>query len=407
MDENNKQQIDLLPSRTYLLFSFLLLVLVIPYTSFQGVSNWSLPISQKQTLQKRSLPRLHMIVRGYAGDSDRIFKMLLPSIEAFYVFQETNTFSFVFDDESASDHLLGNRVLNWSEQRGFPIAVQYAKPPSAAILSASPYKSDSGTRIAGPGYTRQLYDTFWFDTYAPDDANETDVIGILDPDAPFIAPFVLSTLFNVTEHSIIKVPVCGQDIWPGDKMFLGSLTPHNHMGTGAMPQLFYIQTFQKLRMHIIETWSVDNFDDAWLSVFGQVSRGHELDLSLHLSPANVLANYALLYDSGYSALSTEDTVAVPIFASNKGNPNRAINGCCRSFQLSFCSPEQKNDWVHVSQTGCSQWSSSARNVTSNEVYLEINKMIDSIPSKRKQLMIESCLNVESMIAQWSRLYRRQ
>jgi len=87
-----------------------------------------------------------------------------------------------------SDHVFGNQVLTWAKQRNFPITVQYAQPPSTAVFAASPYKSESGTRIAGPGYTRQLYDTFWFDLFAPKDALEIDIIGILDPDAPFNAP---------------------------------------------------------------------------------------------------------------------------------------------------------------------------------------------------------------------------
>jgi len=408
MEKNNKPNSDLLPSRSYLLFSFLLLVLVIPYTPFQGVSIWFKPISNKTTMQKKALPRLHMLVRGYAGDSDRIFKMLLPSIEAFYVFQETDTFSFVFDDESASDHLLGNQVLNWAENRGFPITVQYAKPPSAEILSASPYKSERGTRIAGPGYTRQLYDTFWFDTYAPEDAIESDVIGILDPDAPFIAPFVLSALVNVTDDSsIIKVPFCGEDGYPGDSKLLGFSTPYNIMGTGAMPQLFRVNTFRHLRFHVIETFSADSFDSAWLAVFGQTSRGKEFDRLLHLSPANVLANFALTFDTGYSAFSTEDAQAVAIFASNKGNPNRAITGCCRTFNLPLCTDDQKIDWEHITQTRCKQWSNSSRIVAGDAAYLEIKIILDSVPQERKESMRLLCLNVQSIIAQWGRLSRRQ
>jgi len=404
MEENS----DLIPSRSYLLFSCFLLVLVIPYTPFQGVSIWSKPLSQKQIQQNNLLPRLHMIVRGYAGDSDRIFKMLLPSIEAFYVFQKTDTFSFVFDDESASDHLLGNQVLNWAENRGFPITVQYAKLPSATILSASPYKSEKGTRIAGPGYTRQLYDTFWFDTYAPEDAIESDVIGILDPDAPFISPFVLSTLINVTDDSsIIKVPLCDEDGYPGDSKLLGSSTPYNLMGTGAMPQLFRVNTFRNLRLHIIETLSVDSFDNAWLALFGQLSRGKELDRLLHLSPANVLANFALTFDTGYSAFSTTDALAVAIFASNKGNPNRAISGCCRTFQLPFCAQDEMTDWKHLTQTRCKQWSNSSRIVASDKAYREIKVIFDSVPVERKKSMRESCLHVQSMIAQWGQLSRRQ
>jgi hypothetical protein len=334
--------------------------------------------------------------------------MLLPSIEAFYVFQETDTFSFVFDDDSASDHLLGNQVLNWAEQRGFPITVKYAKPPSTTILSASPYKSESGSRIAGPGYTRQLYDTFWFDTFAPIDVQESDIIGILDPDAPFIAPFVLSALVNVTDDSsIIKMPICSENGYPGDSNLLGSSTPYNLMSTGAMPQLFYTSTFRHLRLHVIKKLSVDSFDSAWIAVFGQLSRGTELDRLLHLSPANVLANFALTFDSGYSALSTEDASVVAIFASNKGNANRAVAGCCRTFNLSFCTGDQMIDWEHITHTRCNQWPDNARKLTAAETYKEIKDMLVSVPQERKDSMRESCLNVKSMIAQWGHLSRRQ
>jgi hypothetical protein len=312
--------------------------------------------------------------------------MLLPSIEAFYIFRETDSFTFVFDDESSSDHLLGNQVLKWANARDYPITVLYAQPLSPAILSASPYKSDKGTRIAGSGYTRQLYDTFWFDTFVPEDALETDVIGILDADAPFIAPFVLSALVNVSHDISIKIPVCDNDRWPGDSIFLGSSIPYDSMGTGAMPQLFYMKTFLRLRSHLIDTWSVDNFDNAWLAVFGQPSRGKELDLTLHLSPANVLANFALRFESGYSAVFTGNTAAMPIFASNKNDGNRAIAGCCRTLQLPFCTQEQMKDSEHISQTGCHQWANRARQELANDIYLVVKDMLESAPQSRTESM---------------------
>ena len=404
MDDLQLKSNDLLPTRTYVLVSVLLFVLVIPYTHLRNISPWKFP--HNQIKHARPLPRLHMIVRGYSGDSNRIFGMLLPSIEAFYVFRESDSFTFVFDNESSSDHVLGNQVLTWASQRDFPITIKYADSPSAAVLSSSPYKSESGTRIAGPGYTRQLYDTFWFDTFIPVDSLETDIIGILDPDAPFIAPFVLSALMNVTRDIVIKIPVCGQDGYPGDSIFLGSSTPYNSMVTGAMPQLFYVKTFRQLRQQIKDTWSVDSFDKAWLAVFGQTSHGKELDSTLLLSPANVLANFALTFESGYSAVSTEDTDAMPVFASNKGNANRAIAGCCRTFQLPFCTYDQMKDWKHVTQTRCNQWSDSARIVVADDSYHVFNEMFDSVPLDRKELMRTACMDVKNMTAQWSLLSRR-
>jgi len=79
---------------------------------------------------------------------------------------------------------------------------------------------------------------------------------------------------------------------------------------------------------------VNAFEDAWLAVFGHESRGKFLDSALHLSPDNILASYAISFESGYSTTSKDDA-AIPIFSSNKGNANHAISGFCRTFELPF------------------------------------------------------------------------
>jgi hypothetical protein len=112
-----------------------------PYSPFWESSSaykfTSLLKTQQPNHPHEDFPNIHMIVRSYAGDADRIFNMLLPSIEAFYVFQESDSFTFVFDNESVLDHVVGNQVLTWAQKRTFPITVQYAQPPSAAVLGCT------------------------------------------------------------------------------------------------------------------------------------------------------------------------------------------------------------------------------------------------------------------------------
>jgi hypothetical protein len=401
-------------------------------------------------------PAFHIVCRAYAGDAARIFGILLPTIEAFFDFRQTRTFRFVFDNESPADHEVGTRVQQWADARGFPITVGYADPPRQAVLLASPYKSEGG-RIAGPGYTRQLFDTFFFDEFptvprtekngsssSPSSSSsspppeperrlnysdplgsrdpailDTDIIGILDADSPFVAPAVLSAYLQpprgattAEDWSPWLIRLCGLSKnagWPGDTTLLGEPSNFNFMGAGMMPQLFFASTFKNARDHIAERWAMPTFEGAWLDAYGQPPGIKEQDRELHLSPANVLANYALLYEGDrYRGTVPGDDgsgVPLPVFSRNKALGENAIAGCCRTFALPACSQEEVGNWMHVTPVG--PWREDQRREAATAAYAQIRTFLEGTSPERLASMRKACESVWTFTRGWQDLLFRR
>lgn len=187
-------------------------------------------------------PSFHMLLRCYSGDVQRFHEMFAPSLEAFFPFSRINI-TVILDDENPADHAFGETIIARLGYLG--VKVIYASPPPSSVLSSSPYKIESPTRISGPGYLRQLYDTFMMDNFVPF-ASDTDIIGILDADAPLISLLTPSVLWN-TNQKLLFHPVAKVDIWRGDNIMLGGkpgeTCPYDSMRVNSMPQLYYRRTF--------------------------------------------------------------------------------------------------------------------------------------------------------------------
>ena len=388
---------------------------------------------KEQTQQEKTFPSVHIMLRTFAGDRRRFENIFLPSIEAFCDFDSLGSFTIILDNESIKDHEFGDMLLNIGNEKGFPFRIQYIDPPSDTILHAAPYGGLS-PRESSPGYTRQLYDTFWFDKYLPSTADkENDIIGIFDVDAALVSVLTFKELIKLNtttttstasnklrDKYIIHQPVMLPDKWVGDKYILG-LADNNEaydlMSVNSFPQLLWIDTFVKCREHIIQLWSPDvpTFDQAWLNLYTRPTTDIRELQKVRTSPSNTLLNFGIYFQTGYvlNMVNNKAYPALPVFALNKGTNVNVIIGCCRVFgpdrlyydenEIPYCYTTLYFESAHITTTSAGRWSEDANNDIANKVYDDITLILQSIPEQRYKQMKHKCETEYDWSANWKQI----
>jgi hypothetical protein len=176
-----------------------------------------------------SEPHLFLMTRTFAGDRMRFHTVLQPSLEMFVDWRFTH-FTLVLDDESREDHAWGDELLaNLSSAWNF--SVRYAPPLSDKAKTYTTYKN--------PGYARQIYDTFFFDTWLPAWARASDLLGVLDVDSPLLtvtSPKAMLLLGNGAGTPMIGMPYTVPPHFSDDRLLLGERVEFDTMYTDTMPK---------------------------------------------------------------------------------------------------------------------------------------------------------------------------
>ena len=215
--------------------------------------------SISSTETPRRPPRLCLVTRAYVGAKLDFEQYLWPSIVAFVDWRVTS-FTLVLDADSDADHAWG-AALAAGAFKGLPADVRYAALPPDEVLAHRPFDEPHITmtdhqRYKTAGYTRQLWDTFWLDTWLPADAADGDVLGVVDTDAPLLAFLTPAALLD--GRGRLHVPVLNNSTnYPGDAdLFAAGAAPSSStrsatgdstgnglasvldaMGTNIMPQV--------------------------------------------------------------------------------------------------------------------------------------------------------------------------
>jgi hypothetical protein len=370
----------------------------------------------------------HLVVRSFAGEANVLKSVLLPSLLALFDFRHARL-TFLLDEESAADHAVGEDLVKLVGPLGAHVA--YAPPPPDRVLNASPFKAGHD-RYAGPGYARQLYDTFRLDTLLPaGTVGPYDVIGILDADSPLNSVLYMPSYLDAEDR--VHHPSVGVDFWPGTPTLLGlpsGAAPHNPMASNAMPQLFHVSTFVLARAHIARTWKCSTFEEAWLKAYEGPAppltpEGDVADRSLFMSPANVLLNFGALLEPGgkYVVHPAPGPSAMAVLALNKGSHIPARVGCCRTFfrkgegdgnasgehksgsavllsnttlnPWATCTDAMRDDFEHITTVSFSQWDATSRKSVADEAYRAIARHFKTLGAADVERMRRGCENLLS------------
>ena len=103
------------------------------------------------------------------------------------------------------------------------------------VLWTAPFRADRGSRMAGPCYTRQLFDTFLLDAWLPPGAADTDALVLFDTDSPPVAVLALSAVVRPGEP--LLTPMMRRKDWHGTATFLGESAEWTSMQINVMPWL--------------------------------------------------------------------------------------------------------------------------------------------------------------------------
>jgi hypothetical protein len=151
--------------------------------------------------------------------------------------------TLVLDVDSPADHAWGEELqsagvsarMGWTPNRTF--AVRYSPPLSRAAASWTPYPLGNSSRL---GYTRQVYDTFWFDTWLPSHAKQSDLLGVLDVDSPLLAFVVPQAL--LLPDGRLHLPALTPSHYSADSELLGMPGWLDLMWTDTMPKARLVHT---------------------------------------------------------------------------------------------------------------------------------------------------------------------
>jgi hypothetical protein len=330
----------------------------------------------------RPTPRLFLVIRTYWGGAGQA---VWRALHAFVDWRTTHV-TVVLDAESAADHAFGEKLL--VRYAGKPFAVRYAELPSNGELDFKPFWVNGG-KFNTTGYTRQLWDTFWLDTWLPRDAGPDDLLGILDTDAQLSGLLVPRAYLD--SNGRIFQPALQGDHFDGDQHLLGEPAPYDAMWTDTMPQIYYVSTFPRLRAFLGGTVN-GSLRDAWLGVgaryHGQLRR---------ISPANVIFNYAVHHEAhlyGVSLTGPSGGPVVPIFGSNRAPKWAPRRGCCRLFRFPNCSASEIDDADHLTYVNnAEQWLEVDRRRVVDSTYAHMLAARATLPPEDLRERIRGCFEM--------------
>lgn len=289
----------------------------------------------------------YLQVRLYEGSFEAFHSTLLPSALAFLDFQNVHLV-LLLDAESATHHAFGEEVLFMLRAVAPPtrtggVHVLYVPDLDWSLYAATPWRDMGNQRR---GYFRQCYDTYWLDQYLPSGAQDDDLTGLVDVEA-FYSVFeprallsptgrIMTSVFNGTIYSPAWPNWNMHAGWQGDAKFLRQPTPWAAMDTEVFPQTHRVDTFRLARAHLAAAWGERTFEDAWRKCWAPSFDVTPQGQQFPSSPANVLANFALLHrpELYVAHAPTLGTGPTPTYMMNYG-PRAEHSflriGCCRAF----------------------------------------------------------------------------
>ena len=244
------------------------------------------------------------------------------------------------------------------------------------------------------GYTRQLYDTFFFDEWLPPDATPEDLLGVIDADTLFAAP-VLPALY-VTNGSLTIVSHA-RDMYKGNKHLLGvPSTANDVMSVDAMPIVFFVGTLAHLRT-VVGGRAGGTFADAWVRVKRLANEAAPGNLNERIiSPVNAIASFALAHEPQRYTVSHPGATSrvVPLVGSNRAPKRMVWLGCCRTYGLPACSLTDRNDSSHITEVNNRQenehWPMERRVAAAATAYERIHAFLDSLPEREVRRRRVAC-----------------
>lgn len=333
--------------------------------------------------------RLYVVVRAFQGAAHQFASTLAPSFDTFLFLGPRVRLTIVLDDESPGDHAWGDQLMARYAAYVPYFVVRYAVRPPAHILRVAPFL-DLGGRYASEGYTRQLWDTFWLDTYLPPDARPDDLMAMFDTDAALNT--VLDPALLLTPAGRLHPAALSPNHFLGDDVLLGWAVEHDTMWTDVMPAVWFVGTLAALRAHAGALAKPGGgMDDAWRRLDRTVPFGY--DGRRHISPSNIIFNYGLRMEPARYEFtwigpgvdghqSDNATRAEPQLASNRPPGRRFIRaGCCRAYRLPGCTPAEAADYAHVTSVGnADQWPEPLRAAAAERAYTRVHRYVAAQPA---------------------------
>ena len=363
------------------------------------------PTSSIRLLSGGGRRTLYLITRSFSGSKREWDAGLGHSLDWAVDWRHTHV-TVVLDDESPADHAWGAELLERYAHR--PFAVRYAPAPPAAVTDARPFArcrshplsvAAGGGKGNSSGYTRQLYDTFFLDTYLPPASSDLDVVGIMDVDSPLFSLLTPSAVLLDGDAIIPRVahypPGAAHQFYKGDAPLLGgAVEVVDTMFTDTGPQFFFVGTFAATRAAIVAAYpGARDVADAWV-------RAVRLHPDSGISPNNVLLSVGLATSPGrYRVVfGGAQFQPVPVFALNHAPAWLAVNGCCRTFGravLPGCSADQAADGMHLTylppQMGEEGlWGTAARTTVADAAYARIHAHLAGIEGAEAARMAAAC-----------------
>lgn len=294
--------------------------------------------------------RLFLVCRSHAGAARDFDDLLWPSLLTFADWR-TTSFTLVLDGDADADRAWG-AALAAGPFFGYPAAVAFAPPPPPEVLAHRPFAGHAHTtavnsRYAGAGYTRQLWDTLWLDTWLPPGLAADDVVGIVDTDAPLVAFVVTAAVTDAAGR--LRIPALNASRnFPGDVDLLRGRGPLpggavlDVMGTNLMPHFLFGNTFASTRSELSARHGCA-LPAAWAAA---VRARRAAGGSYGFSPVNVLYGVAFALDGARyvpvlpGPRARGGGPAVALWGANRPGPPRwAVHrGCCRAFRNATACP---------------------------------------------------------------------
>jgi len=393
--------------RYYLLVAFVLIILFYSFqTKHMKSFTQDTPFPTVQVDPPSLLPdsiaipnraRRHVFFcRTFAGD--KIRAVLFPSILAFLDLTRYHLV-IILDAESPEDHEWAAELatmfaayMPMNESGG--VHIGFSLLPSSAVLAEAPYREVAhiNPRYSTPGFTRMVYDQFFFDSYLPSNLFlPFDNLYIVDADGPLFSFFL--PIYDTFCGGRITPPLFpSASHWKGDEILMkrpDGGVKYDTMWTDAFPQAYRLSTFARTRSYITSLWNTRTFEEAW--ILAKVWRP--------LSPANVLLNIGIEFESeSYSVRMPHESRALAVFGSNRPRRRFARLGCCRTFGVpkSLCVNGSTDDFEHLSflnnLPATPPLYTDAQSIVA-ETYKVIHDDLRNVPQWQYSVMRRSCEDV--------------
>lgn len=364
---------------------------------------------------------LYLVMRSFEGHRAVFDNCFDVALNAFVDWRSVHL-TIALDAESMADRQWGQELeLRFT---GKPVKVVYVEPPPEVYglmhnLTGFHFFSK---RYATASYHRQLYDTFMMDTFVPPSAQEEDIIGICDVDAPFMSmlPLVTDLLGGAAgTRPVLRQQTKPHDFFELDDYFIngnssnGSRTRlYGMMELQFLPQFFFKRTFGQFRAHVTSTWRTSTFAEALIAAVQSArerftptrrdDRGR-----IMFSPANALVSFATsiepqAYEVALVGLNRSER-ASPAFGFNNRCYQENISailrpGCCRLFHFANCTVAERENYLHLMSAyphdggGPLPFTEESMIIAVDKHYEGVARQIEFLTSEDEERMRAACMH---------------